>query len=555
MLRTTLRNTLNTRPKIDLANFGSNPRTFDTKPRKTRVPFNKRAEAFVPVPTKNTVSELFKPRKYAIENSDQSSQIDTGHLWTSMTTFDSQKGKLTGKQQKHAVQRLNVAISTGPFAENWQKFQFEKLMPRIQQYCKNTESHVYKLDNVNSFSRLAYFKSMHFPDSPDLSPYWIEYLTHKISLEDGLENGESNKITEYISKIEALKLDFAIDAQNLLTSLNNTNNKRADQQDWTVGLKRQQYEYFLTRLKLSGKTYKVGLTKTALDWKSVQNFEECPKKRMKILQMKFQDEQYQQVFKILESYNCFEIHEIPFDQTKSGFTDDDALITTSLLLKCPVISEDNYRNELYNFQDFIVKKYGLEKIDLALNLRYYLFFANIPAYFKSYYNCIKQPFTDFDLEQAKTALSTPFPRVIDPRLVKYLMHPTTEQFPENTWFPWFSFNAFQPWSYNRRDLAQSDLVKNKQTKVFLNEKTNPPNQRMVHNNIVFCTKERIAEYLPFEAVAERWNSPDFHKVPLMFEAEKDYVITQHELKSLTENRETKSYFDRNLRPKPENKTK
>ena len=70
---------------------------------------------------------------------------------------------------------------------------------------------------------------------------------------------------------------------------------------------------------------------------------------------------------------------------------------------------------------------------------------------------------------------------------------------------------------------------------------------MVHNNIVFCTKERVDEYLPFEAVAERWNSPDFHKVPLMFEAEKDYVITQHELRTLTENRETKKYFNHNLR--------
>ena len=111
-------------------------------------------------------------------------------------------------------------------------------------------------------------------------------------------------------------------------------------------------------------------------------------------------------------YKFLEVYEVPFDQTRYGFTDDLALISASLILKCPILSSDGYRKEINGFQDFIVEKYGLHHIGLALNLKYYLFFANIPFYFNHYYDCPKQPYTDFDLEQAKTSLKTPFPREI-----------------------------------------------------------------------------------------------------------------------------------------------
>merc|ERR1712226_613701 len=141
------------------------------------------------------------------------------------------EGKIFGKA-KARLHRLKLNLS-GSFAENWQKFQYEKLMPRIKLHCEHTRSHIYKLDNVNSFDRLFYFKSMHFPDSPDLSEIWIEYLKYKMNAEHGdsdpeNKNTESEEIVENlnnsISKIKGLNLDLAIDTQNLLTSLANSEN-------------------------------------------------------------------------------------------------------------------------------------------------------------------------------------------------------------------------------------------------------------------------------------------------------------------------------------------
>merc|ERR1712183_24246 len=107
---------------------------------------------------------------------------------------------------------------------------------------------------------------MHFPDSPDLSNLWIEYLKYKLNAEDGeiVEN-----LNDSISKIKALNLDLAIDTQNLLSSLANLENKKVNHDDWIVSIIREQYDYFLTRLKLTGKTYKIGLTKTSINSKNI----------------------------------------------------------------------------------------------------------------------------------------------------------------------------------------------------------------------------------------------------------------------------------------------